>query len=92
MTHALCSKSEIKIIDTQNQPNYDPREPKTILLNMSGVQGKPLGYVSDQTVEMCHQIVNNRFTKSNYYVKAVESDKHGENLLRGALHVNSYKI
>ena len=54
--------------------------------------GKPLGYVSDQTVEMCHQIVNNRFTKSNYYVKAVESDKHGENLLRGVLHVNSYNI
>ena len=48
MTHALCSKSEIKIIDTQNQPNYDPREPKTILLNMSGVQCVTMSKVAQQ--------------------------------------------
>ena len=39
-----------------------------------------------------HQLVNNRFSKSNYYVKAVESDKHGKNLLKGVLHVNSYNL
>ena len=45
--------------------------------------GKPLGYISDQTVEKCHQLVNSRFEKSNYYVKCLESDIHGENLLKG---------
>ena len=58
-------------------------------INMTG---KPLGYISDQTIEMCHQIVNNRFKKSNYYVKAIDSDKHGENLYKGIMHVNTYNL
>ena len=54
--------------------------------------GKPLGYISDQTVEKCHQLVNSRFEKSNYYVKCLESDIHGENLLKGIKHMNTYAI
>ena len=54
--------------------------------------GKSLGFLSDQTIENAHQIVNKRMENSNYYVKAVESDTHGEKLLRGILHVNSYNI
>ena len=56
------------------------------------ITGKPLGYVSDQIIEKCHQIVNSRFQKSNYYVKALDNDTHGENLLKGILHVNTYNI
>ena len=54
--------------------------------------GKSLGHVTDQTIENCHQLVNRRMERSKYYVKAVESDTHGENLLKGILHVNSYNI
>ena len=54
--------------------------------------GKSLGFISDQTTEMVHQIVNKRMQNSNYTVKAVESDTHGEQLLKGILHVNSYNI
>ena len=48
--------------------------------------------LTDQTVEKCHQIVNSRFEKSNYYVKCLDSDIHGENLLKGIKHVNTYAI
>ena len=34
--------------------------------------GKSLGFISDQTIENAHQIVNKRMESSNYYVKAVE--------------------
>ena len=54
--------------------------------------GKSLGFVTDQTVENCHQLVNRRMEKSKYYVKALESDTHGENLYRGIMHVNTYNI
>ena len=54
--------------------------------------GKPLGYITDQTVENAHQLVNNRMEKSNYYVKAIDSDIHGENLFKGIMHVNTYNI
>ena len=54
--------------------------------------GKSLGFISDQTTEMVHQIVNKRMENSNYVVKAIESDTHGEKLLKGILHVNSYNI
>ena len=52
--------------------------------------GKPLGYISDQTVEKCHQLVNSRFEKSNYYVKCLDSDIHGETLLKAAKNVEAF--
>ena len=54
--------------------------------------GKSLGYITDQTIENAHQLVNRRMENSHYYVKSVESDTQGKNLLRGILHVNSYNI
>ena len=54
--------------------------------------GKPLGYISDQTIENAHQLVNRRMERSNYYVKAIDSDVHGENLYKGIMHVNTYNI
>ena len=54
--------------------------------------GKPLGYISDQTIEHSHQILNTRMERSKYYVKAIDSDINGENLYKGILHVNSYNL
>ena len=54
--------------------------------------GKPLGYVTDQTIENAHQLVNRRMERSQYYVKSLNSDSHGQNLLKGILHVNTYNI
>ena len=54
--------------------------------------GKPLGYISDQTVDMAHQLVNRRMERSNYYVKSLTNENHGKNLLKGILHVNTYNI
>ena len=49
-----------------------------------------LGQTSDQLIEASHQYVNKRFQGSNYYVKNVENPLHGEKLLKGVNHINSY--
>ena len=51
-----------------------------------------LGSCSDQTIEAVHQVVNNRFSSSNYYIKCTDNDNYAEKLLNGILHVNSYNI
>ena len=52
---------------------------------------KSLGFYTDQLIESMHQYqyVNKGFTNSNYYVKDIQSDIHGEHLLKGINHVNS---
>ena len=56
------------------------------------VTGKSLGFYTDQLVESMHQWVNKRFTNSNYYVKDITSDIHGEKLFKGVNHLNSYNL
>ena len=51
-----------------------------------------LGHCSDQTIEAVHQVVNQRFLNSKYYIKFTDSDKQGEKLFNGIMHVNSYNI
>ena len=53
---------------------------------------KSLGYYTDQLVEAMHQFVNKRMSNSNYYVKDIDSDIHGESLFKGINHVNSYNL
>ena len=54
--------------------------------------GKSLDTCTDQTIESVHHVVNHRFSNSKYYVKFTDSDKHGEKLFNGIMHVNSYNI
>ena len=54
--------------------------------------GKGLGHVTDQTVEALHSALNKRLSSSNYWIKDLESEKHGLKLYRGILHFNSYNI
>ena len=54
--------------------------------------GNALGACSDQTIEAVHQLVHSRFSRSNYYIKCEESDKHDSKLFNGIMHVNSYNI
>ena len=54
--------------------------------------GVSLGHCSDQTIEAVHQVVNQRFLNSKYYIKFTDSDKQGEKLFNGIMHVNSYNI
>ena len=42
-----------------------------------------LKVTTDQLVEACHHFVKKRLNESNYFVKDVCSDKHGEDLLSG---------
>ena len=50
----------------------------------------PLGQTSDQLIEAMHQYVNRRFLGSRYTVNNVENESHGEKLLKGTHHINSY--
>ena len=43
--------------------------------------GKSLGFYTDQVVEAMHQFTDRRLTRSNYVVKDIQSDIHGEKLL-----------
>ena len=54
--------------------------------------GVSLGHCSDQTIEAVHQVVNQRFLNLKYYIKFTDSDKQGEKLFNGIMHVNSYNI
>ena len=54
--------------------------------------GKGLGRVSDQIVEGLHSALNKRLCSSNYWIKDVESEVHGNNFLKGICHFNSYNI
>ena len=49
-----------------------------------------LGQTSDQIIESSHQYINKRFDRSNYKVKDVTNPIHGENLLKGVKHINTY--
>ena len=54
--------------------------------------GKSLGFYTDQLIEAMHQYVDKRLTRSNYVVKDITSDIHGENLLKGVNHINTYNL
>ena len=53
---------------------------------------KPLGAYTDQLVESMHQHTEKIFSRSNYHVKDIESDIHGEKLEAGVHHLNSYNL
>ena len=53
---------------------------------------KSLGYYTDQLIEAMHQHAESVFSDSNYNVKDLSSDKHGEKLLAGVHHLNSYNL
>ena len=54
--------------------------------------GKPLGRTTDQTTEAAHQYLNKRMTLSKYYIKDIQSHRHGLKLYQSILHLNSYNI
>ena len=54
--------------------------------------GRPLGLTNDQIIETTHQYVNHTMVSSNYTIRDLESEIHGEKLLRLVLHQNSYNI
>ena len=54
--------------------------------------GKSLGFYTDQLVEAMHQYTDKRLTQSNYHVKDIHSDIHGEKLYNGINHLNSYNL
>ena len=54
--------------------------------------GKSLGFYTDQLVEAMHQYTDRRITNSNYFVKDINSDIQGENLLKGINHIDSYNL
>ena len=54
--------------------------------------GRGLGHVTDQPVEALHSALSKRLATSNYWIKHLESEKHGQKLYRGIIHFNSYNI
>ena len=44
--------------------------------------GRPLGLTNDQIIETTHQYVNHTKVSSNYTIRDLESEIHGEKLLR----------
>ena len=62
------------------------------LKNILHQTGKSLGFYTDQLVEAMHQYTDRRITNSNYFVKDINSDIQGENLLKGINHINSYNL
>ena len=49
-----------------------------------------LAKTSDQLIESAHQETHRALVRGGYIVKDVKSPQHGEKLLRGILHMNSY--
>ena len=43
--------------------------------------GRGLGHVTDQTVEALYSALNKRLTSSNYWIKHLDSEKHGQNCI-----------
>ena len=54
--------------------------------------GNSLGRVNDQLIEAVHSYMNKRMVRSNYWVKEVTTEKHGEQLYKCILHINTYNI
>ena len=54
--------------------------------------GEGLGEVDDGVVEAMHQFLEKRMRISNYFVKQLESEGHGEKKLKLVLHINSYNL
>ena len=52
--------------------------------------GESLTKTTDQLVESAHQYTHKSLVRGNYIVKDVTSPQHGDKLLRGILHLNSY--
>ena len=48
--------------------------------------------VSDHTVESAHQWIEKVLRRTNSWVKDLESDAHGEHLLRGIMIHNTYSM
>ena len=54
--------------------------------------GHSLGRVNDQLIEAVHSYMNKRIVKSNYWVKEVNTEVHGDQLYKCILHIKTYKI
>ena len=54
--------------------------------------GEGLGEVDDGVVEAMHQFLDKRMRISNYTVKNLESEAHGEKKLKLVLHINGYNL
>ena len=54
--------------------------------------GEGLGQVDDGVVEAMHQFLDKRMRVSNYVVKNLESEAHGEKKLKLVLHINGYNL
>ena len=51
-----------------------------------------LGKTSDNLIEQTHQQTNKVFSRSNYFVKRLDSPAHKEKLGKGVQRYNSYNI
>ena len=54
--------------------------------------GEGLGEVDDGVVEAMHQFLDKRMRLSNYIVKKLESEAHGEKKLKLVLHIKRYYL
>ena len=52
----------------------------------------PLGLCSDQVIERIHQQLHQRFSCSNYSMKALTHPRYIEKFERGILHYNAYNV
>ena len=52
----------------------------------------PLGHVDDHLIEAAHAHMNKRLMASNYLVKDITCENHGEKLKKCVLHINSYNL
>ena len=53
---------------------------------------KSIGFYSEEGIEAAHAAMNKRLVRSNYWVKDIYSEKHGENLMKCISHLNSCNI
>ena len=53
---------------------------------------KSIGFYSEEGIESAHAAMNKRLTRSNYWVKDIYTEKHGEIIYKCIMHLNSYNI
>ena len=72
--------NKIHIIDNDHFDFYIKRNNKSI------------GFHIEEGIESAHAAMNKRLTRSNYWGKDIYSEKHGENIYKCIMHLNSYNI
>ena len=72
--------------------NINIKMVKRKLVYMCETCGKTEKDFTSKKIEAMHQYVYKRLTRSNYVVKDVTSDIHGEKLHKGINHINSYNL